>query len=291
MNNASAYLQRLARQVITPYTEHPQIRAIILTGSAADGSADLHSDLDLIAYYDELPTDTALAAARQHNKGQNFSWLFNERDNGSIAEAYDVHGVQCQIMHNTIAAWEGQMDTVLVRHEVATPLHKAMSGIQKAIPLYGVELIQRWQERVADFPETLARATVEHHLHFFPLWGLQHYMDSRDAVLWRYQSLLEAAQNILGVLAGLNRLYYTTFQFKRMRLFTKQLLIAPDNLDTRLEQLFVSEPHTAAADLERLVEELVELVEQQMPTVDTSSVRKRLGWRRPEWQILSDDRS
>jgi hypothetical protein len=289
MNDASAYLHSLARRVIAPYAEHPRIRAIILTGSAADDTADLHSDLDLIAYYDELPSDEELAAARQRNQGENFAWLFNERDDGTIAEAYDVRDVQCQVMHNTIPAWEAQMSSVLAQHEVGTPLHKAMSGIQKSIPLYGAELIQSWKDRVNAFPEPLARATVEHHLRFFPLWGLQSYMDRRDAVLWRYQALLEAAQNILGVLAGLNRLYYTTFQFKRMRLFTKQLAIAPRDLETRLEQLFEAEPQVAAAELERLVGELVALVEQHMPDVDTSSVRKRLGWRRPQWQIVNDD--
>lgn len=288
MDDASAYLLKLARRVAEPYRQLPQLRAFIVTGSVADDSADVYSDLDLIAYYDELPSDDELAAARQHNQAENFVWFIQAREEGTVADMYDVHGVQCQLMHNTIAAWEQQMALILEQHEVETPLHKAMSGVQKSIPLHGPELIRQWQERIADYPEPLARAMVEHHLQFFPLWGLQAYLDARDAALWRSQMLLEAAQNILGVLAGLNRRYYTTFQFKRMRHFVEQLAIAPENLSDRLEYLLRAEPGLAAAELERLVREIAELVERHMPEVDTSGARKRLGWRRPAWQLRDD---
>lgn len=288
MSEASAYLLKLARRVAEPYRQLPQLRAFIVTGSVADGSADLYSDLDLIAYYDELPSDDELAAARQHNQAENFVWFIHAPDEGTVADMYDVRGVQCQLVHNTIAAWEQQMSLILEQHEIETPLHKAMSGVQKSIPLHGAELIGQWQERLADYPAPLARAMVEHHLQFFPLWGLQAYLDGRDAVLWRSQMLLEAAQNILGVLAGLNRRYYTTFQFKRMRDFIEQLAIAPDKLADRLEYLLESEPGPAAAELERLVAEIAELVERHMPEVDTSGARKRIGWRRPAWQMRAD---
>lgn len=287
MNDASAYLLKLAQRVAEPYRQLPQLRAMIVTGSVADSSADVYSDLDLIAYYDELPTDDELAAARERNHAENLVWFVQAREEGTVADMYNVQGVQCQLMHNTIAAWEQQMAAILEQHEVATPLHKAMSGVLKAIPLHGAELIAQWQARLADYPAPLARAMVEQHLQFFPLWGLHAYLDSRDALLWRTQMLLEAAQNILGVLAGLNRVYYTTFQFKRMRHFIAQLRIAPDNLADRLEALFEAEAEQAGLELERLVQDVVELVERYMPDVDTSGARKRIGWRRPAWQIPS----
>lgn len=285
MNDASGYLLKLAQRVAEPYRQLPQLHAMIVTGSVADGNADVYSDLDLIAYYDALPSDDELAAARQRNKAENFVWFVHAREEGTVADMYDVQGVQCQLMHNTIAAWEQQMCLIFEQHEVATPLHKAMSGVQKSIPLHGAELIAQWKAQIARYPEPLARAMVEHHLQFFPLWGLQAYLDTRDALLWRYQMLLEAAQNILGVLAGLNRRYYTTFQFKRTRHFTAELAIAPVNLADRLEYLFQADPGLAAAELERLVQEVAELVERHMPEVDTSGARRRIGWRRPAWQI------
>jgi hypothetical protein len=78
---------------------------------------------------------------------------------------------------------------------------------------------------------------VRHHLQFFPMWGIPHQFTARDARLFYTQSLLENVQNVLGVLAGLNKVYYSTFQFKRSEKFIAKFLISPPNLYQRLEQL------------------------------------------------------
>ena len=96
---------------------------------------------------------------------------------------------------------------------------------------------------------------------------------------------MESAQNILGVLSGLNRLYFTTFQFKRMHRFIEQMTIAPSNFGDRIENLFQLEPSVAVIELEALVRETVELVELHMPQVDTSTAKQRLGWRQQPWEF------
>jgi hypothetical protein len=202
-----------------------------------------------------------------------------------MAEAYNVNGIEIQIGHALIAAWERDIEAVRFGDDVATPLQKAMSGTLDCIPLYGDNLLAAWKARIADFPDDLARRMAEHYLRFFPLWGLQERMMSRDTLLWRQQALLETAQNILGVLAALNRLYYSTFQFKRMRSFIGKMTIAPDNLAERLETLLTSEPAVAAVAAEKLVEELCALVETHLPEVETAKVRQRIGWRQQSWVI------
>jgi hypothetical protein len=49
---------------------------------------------------------------------------------------------------------------------------------------------------------------VERHWNFFPLWYYGDAMAARDTELWRLDMLLDAAFNLLAVLAGLNRLYF-----------------------------------------------------------------------------------
>ena len=173
----------------------------------------------------------------------------------------------------------------LERHDVKSPMMKAMSGTLICIPLHGEKLVQQWKTRVANYPEALAQAMVEQYLKFFPLWGLQKHLAERDATLFYYQILIESAQNLLGVLSGLNRLYYSTFQFKRMERFIKQMSIAPINLTSRLESLFYTETDAAANQLEELVQETLDLIDIHMPQVDTLSVRRRVGWRQQPWQI------
>ena len=132
-------------------------------------------------------------------------------------------------------------------------------------------------------PEAKA-AMVENYLNFVPIWALQEHLATRDTTLFQHQIRLEAGQNLLGVLAGLNRLYYSTFQFKRMKQFIEKMNIAPENLYMRLESIYHQEPLSAASQIKELVAETVELVELHMPAIDTSKVRRSLDRQQHFWK-------
>lgn len=283
MTEESMYLLGMARRFGSAFAALPGARAAMVTGSVALGESDRFSDIDMTVYYDTLPPDDALDAIRTSHRGSERLWVLGDRSEGGFIESYIVHGVHLQIVHITLDAWEQQMAVVLDECNPSTPLHKAMSGTLNCIPLYGEELIAQWKERIGRYPDGLARALVEKHLTFFPVWFLGRYLEPRDAVLWTYQSLVEAAQNILGVLAGLNRLYYATFQFKRMRKFIAAMQYAPPRLAERIEQLFAGDIPAAAIVLEGLVRDTVELVQQHMPGVDTAKAGQRLGKRQEKW--------
>ncbi len=285
MNEASQYLLTLAKRNAQAYAALPGIKAIMLTGSAAEGSSDFYSDIDMILYYDELPSEKALLAACQQNQGTERR-LLGDRSEGAMIDMYQVRSVECQCEHTTIAAWEHEIASVLEQLDVATPTQKALSGMLTAIPLFGEALIRDWQARLAHYPDALAQAMVKHYLTIFPLWGIQDRMTTRDATIWHYQLLVEGAYNILSIFAGLNHLYYSSFQFKRMHHFIAQMNIAPPALANRLEAIFHSDTMTAAAQLEQLISETVALVEQHMPEVDTTTIKKRIGWRQQSWQPI-----
>ncbi len=283
MTEASEHLLCLGRRVYAAYSNLPTLRAFMITGSAAEGKADFYSDLDMTAYHEELPSNDELVKARLLAGGGDRIWLLGDRADGSFAESFILEGVEVQIGHATLAAWERDMDLVLEKLEVDSPLQKAFTGVQICVPLAGEELVQAWRDRLAHYPDGLQYAMVEKHLTFFPLWGLETRMGGRDATIWTYQSLVESCHNILAILAGLNRLYFTTFQFKRMASFVSQMGIAPAGLASRMEGLFTSPPREAAVELERLVSETLDLVDTHLPEIDTSQVRKRIGWRQQPW--------
>jgi hypothetical protein len=284
MTPESEYLIDLAKRNLQPYLALPQVRAALITGSAALGVSDRYSDIDMMIYYDALPGDAELAAARLHNGGEEI-WRVDNRAEGELMESYRVQGVECQIAHATIAAWERDMAIVLKQHEVNTPLHKALSGTLEGLPLYGANLIETWQAKIADYPPALAQAMVEQHLQFFPLWNMEEPLAARDAVLWRYQILTEAAYSLLAILAGLNRLYFTSFQFKRLHHFTAQMAIKPANFAAWLDRLFNATPPEAALELKALVGETLDLVSQHMPQVEVAGVKQRLNRSRPPWPL------
>ena len=90
------------------------------------------------------------------------------------------------------------------------------------------------------------------------------------------------------MLAGLNHLYFSTFQFKRTRRFVTKMGVAPENLTDRLDSLFTSPYNSAVSELEQPVAEVVALVEAHMPAVDRSLVRRDLGTRDQPWALGSD---
>ncbi len=77
--------------------------------------------------------------------------------------------------------------------------------------------------------------------------------------------LLEAAFNLLGVLAALNRVYYARFELKRLRRLVAKLALASPELADRLESLFRLPPAEAADELGKLVVETRELVARELP--------------------------
>ncbi|HLX59580.1 MAG TPA: hypothetical protein VKR83_21380 [Ktedonobacteraceae bacterium] len=285
-NEASQYLIALAKRNAQAYAALPNTRAIIVAGSAAEGISDFYSDLDMIVYYDELPSEEALQMACQQNEGEERR-LFGERNEGAFFEAYKVRGVECQVVQTTIAVWEQEIAQVLEQLDVTSPLQKALSGMLEALPLHGEALVQQWQSRIASYPNALAEAMVKHYLAFFPVWGMQEHFTTRDATWWLHQILIEAEEHILGILAGLNRQYFSSFQFKRLHRFIQHMPVAPENLAARLDALLCADAATAASQIRELVQETMALVDQHMPQINTTPVRKLLDYQQQAWRPIT----
>jgi hypothetical protein len=282
MTAESDYLVALARRLTDAYLVHTRPRAALLTGSAAVGDSDRCSDLDLILYYNTLPAEKTVEAAREQLGATDVKPL-DDPSEREFGEAYSVAGVECQVGHVTIAAWEEDMASVLDGLAVESPIQQALGGLVDGGALHGDELIRHWQAKAADYPDALARAMVTHYLRFFPLWYVADRLALRDATIWEQQVRVESAQRILGVLAGLNRLYYSTYQLKRTHAFIGKMSIAPARLAGRLEALFGAERTAAIEELENLVRETVDLVGIHMPELDTAHIQLYMGERARPW--------
>ncbi|BAZ14958.1 hypothetical protein NIES4071_68280 [Calothrix sp. NIES-4071] len=283
MTDRTQYLLELVKRNASAYIANPKTKAVMVTGSVAEGLCDEYSDCDVMLYYDELPSFEELHLARQKNQAELIG-ILGDRQEGAFGESFLINGVECQFAHATIAQWEKEIFSILEEFDIQSPIMKAMSGTLVGIPLYGETLIQQWKAKVANYPDGLAQTMVEHYLKFVPIWGMHSKLAKRDTTLWYYQIMVESSQNLLGVLSGLNRLYYSTFQFKRMNRFIEQMEIAPINFASRLERLFSHEVPAAVNELKALVQETVELVEIHMPPVNTTEARRKLGWRQQPWK-------
>ncbi len=287
-SDASRLLIRLARRNVRSYLENPLAKSSIVMGSAAEGISDFMSDLDMAVYYEELPSLEELQRASRVNAESEVSYLSTPTKDAAL-ETYMSHGVDCQVAHLTITGWEREMASVLEDLNVEGAAQKALSGMQHAVALSGEGLVREWKDLLKRYPPSLAEVMVNHYLSFSPMWAMPNRYLHRDGLLWIHENLLRAGQNILGVLAGLNRVYYSTFQFKRMQTFIEGLHIKPDHLHERLEAMITSEPAEAIHVMEGAVRDTVKLVDEHMPELDTSRSHRYLEWKVEPWSPFELD--
>lgn len=280
---ASLHLRAVADRIVDAALLRIPLRAALLVGSAARGDSDLFSDVDLILYVDELPTDVTLIEIRTAVGGSQPR--SRERTAHACGEEFVLDGIRIELPFILVARIESHLDHVLDRvDEIDSPLQKAFTGVLEGLPLHGAELIEKWRNRLRHYPESLRRAMIEKHWTFVPLWYHTDSMAARDCELWRREALLEASFNLLAVLSGLNRLYFSRFQLTRLRNLTRQMSLSPPNLAERLESLFELPPAQAADELGQLVTETRELVAVELPDLDLP-MRFPPGTRQRPWRI------
>lgn len=241
----------------------------MLTGSAALGISDEHSDVDLLNYYDTLPDrevfDDALRAA-----GADVGGPIGEPGPEGFVSRYHVDGVEVQTGGALVSSMEERLERIAAG-DVDPLLAKVAMGLQEGMPLYGDELIERWKARIA-YPDTLRRREIEANLGFFPIWRVDDHLAARDAELFRRQMLVDGAFRVVAVLSALNRVYFSTFQFKRAGAHIDQLEIKPERLAERLDAVANAAPSESAEVLRSLVDETKLLVKREMPDVDVDAL-------------------
>jgi hypothetical protein len=277
VNDVAKRLRQLAERLVALELEHASPAAALLTGSVSTGEADEYSDIDLILYFaDTIPGDAAIEAVRL-GAGGGEAIPIGPRTELAYAIQFPIDGVQVQLAHETLASVEADISKVVDEHEVDTPLHKLLEGLHTGVPLHGTETIERLRSRAA-YSEALQRAMVQTFWRFSPLWYVADQLERRDAIVWRYEVMAQSAYNVLGVLAGLNRVWFTTFQLKRMRKLVDSFELAPPRLAERIEALFDPDAKKAVAELENLVGETRELVRERFPDLELPLIRE-LGTR------------
>jgi hypothetical protein len=243
----------------------------MLTGSTAVGTCDQYSDIDLLNYYEELPTPAAFTELMRGLAAEPLGEIGGSTPEG-FGSSFRLEGVEVQTGGQLIAATERRLERISAG-DVDWITAKVATGLLEGLSLRGEALIRDWQVRAA-YPEALRRREVEANLGLFPVWDLDDHLAARDAELFRRQMLLDGAFRLLAVLSAINRLYFTTFQFKRARAHIEQMTIRPEQLAQKLDLIANAPPSDAAEELRKLHDETKTIVRAEMPDLD---LRRR--WR------------
>jgi predicted nucleotidyltransferase len=265
MTHETKRRRAIAQSVVLRLAAKTDLKASMLTGSVAQGTADVHSDIDLLNYYESAPALTTFDAVLRALGAVRTGHLPESHDEG-FALSYQVEGIEVQTGAQLIGGLEKRLKRI-ADGDVDWITAKVAMGLQEALPLKGEALIRDWQAQTG-YPDSLRRREVEANLGWFPVWTLDAHLAARDAELFRRQMLLEGAFRVIAVLSALNRLYFTTFQFKRIHTHADRMKLKPNHLADRLDQVANEAPSVAADVLRALVEETKEIVRGEMPAID-----------------------
>jgi hypothetical protein len=273
----TALRRGIARRVADAHaTLAPGTLSSMLFGSTVDGICDERSDVDMSVVFEAFPAEAELAAACRRAGGGEWSWRNGSVDNDEgLAVGFDLEGIEVQIAYMTRRGLSADLDEVLVKHDPATLNHKVAEGVLKGEALLGSERVAQWQARVAQFPQELADAMLRHYIAERTPWRWFSLLLARDSGLWCRELQVDACYRLFGLLAGLNRRYFTVYQFKRMHRFAEQLALVPPRLADRIDALLAAPLADAFVALHGLEGEVLALVTEHAPHVDLTKVHEQ----------------
>jgi predicted nucleotidyltransferase len=276
VNEASRWRIEAARRLSQPYADQPGVQTIVLAGSAAKGLADDWSDLDIVVVWEE--PDVAFLDGAPLPSGERFTDLAG--DDGSRVEQYFVGALKVDVASMRRAALDELIDDVVVRVDTDPMKQKVAQGFTEGVTLHGPSVHTELRDRLASFPDALVTALVTRHLRLLPLWAPQRMGLDRDDPIAYADMILVDVRAVLSVLAALNRRHWSvTPEAKWNRYLLDHCPLAPRDSERRLRRLLEAPSAAAVDDFATLLDELVTLVEQHAPDVDTRGARRMLELR------------
>jgi hypothetical protein len=276
----------LARHVAHAYASNPSVAAVVLGGSVARGHADEYSDLEVAVMWLTAPSEADRAQAIAAAGGDLVSLYPVEDD--AWCDAWKVGrkdgapftGVEVDMSHYLVETAERVLHDVVEACDPDPVKQLAVGGLLNGIALHGEDLVAGWQERAASYPDGLALAVVQAHAQIEGLWRLDAFAE-RDNPVAGYQVLVAAHEDLLHVLLGLNRAYYSGF--KSLPAVVGELRIAPPDLLERLQAAYPLQAGRSKDLTTALVEDVHDLIETHVPEIDVQRLREILRYERPRW--------
>ena len=269
----SAELAALAQRIVDAMP--PSVEEAVLTGSVSRCAADEVSDIELLLVTGEEPVlDECFARAAEAGLTSLGSWGPQGGPTQRVSGYRE--GVPIELVWWSRAHAESAIDAIF-EGDASTTADALANGVS----LRSSGLLERWQERLREYPDELAAARIEDAALTwggFAAAGLLTLLrpGERLALLER---LVDDATRVTRIVFALNRVWQPTT--KRLADRVAPLAIKPERLAERIEEA-LAEP-----DPRRAVRLLTEL---QLETVELApegpNVTRARAWLREALELL-----
>jgi predicted nucleotidyltransferase len=265
-NERSRQLQDLAQRVADALPSSVA-EEVVLTGSVSRGVADEVSDIEMLIV---TPEQMELAACFEHARAAGLEELDTWGDQSTPTKRVSgyLDGVPLELIWWSREYADSSIDSVF-----SGDMSSSADAIAHGVALRTSGSLSRWQARLSDYPEELARARIEDAAltwgGFTPSGLLT--LARPGELLSRTERMLDDALRVLRVVYALNRVWEPTT--KRLAARVGSLAVKPARLAERIEDAF-TEPDPRRA--------LLVMTELQADTValapDGPNVNRARRW-------------
>ncbi|RLJ90710.1 DUF4037 domain-containing protein [Planococcus citreus] len=273
-------LKKLAVQAAEQYAQIPNIEAVMLAGSVSRDWQDEFSDIELLIFWRQAPSDEERQQIIRQLGGKLLE--FHPYEEQEWAETYTVNGMKFEISSFLTETISRTIHQVTEKFAINPDLQCIIAAVQYGISLYGDTTIEQLKKQVEHYPLELQEAGINYYSDFGSRWNNREALVHRKDWLMFYKVVVSVQTNIMGLLFGLNRQFIPHPAFKWQRNSLALMDIKPKNCAARLESVFFQEPSDAIKELEALIGEIFGLIRQELPHIDLSEATRKASFVRPK---------
>jgi len=228
---------------------------VVLTGSVSRGVADGVSDIEMLIVTPE-PMELAACFERARAAGLEELDTWGDQSTPTRRVSGYVEDVPLELIWWSREHAESSLDSLFRPSEMSS----AADAIAHGVALRTSGSLARWQARLSEYPQELARARIEEAAltwgGFTPAGLLT--LARPGERLPRTERMLDDASRVLRIVYALNRVWPPTH--KRLAARVASLAVKPARLAERIEEAFsVSDPRRALLVMTELQSETVAL--------------------------------
>jgi hypothetical protein len=238
MTDCTRELRELAQRIADALP--PVVEEVVLTGSVSRGVADEVSDIETLFVTSE---QLELAECFEHARRLGFERMDTWGVQGTPTNR--VFGYLEGVPVETIW-WSRDFAEASVARMVAGEPSGSAEALANGVSLRSVGLLEKWQERLRNYPDGVAAARIEDAalpwggFHASGMLTLARPGDRLQLVEW----LLDSCLRVLQIVYAVNRAWPPTT--KRLAERVRELAVKPERLAERIEEILTEPDPTQA---------------------------------------------